>query len=199
MADETDIPAEGADPLKYYCIVFGVIVVALAVMYVKVNGDRDDYERANADAKRYLTADGVGPGRDGRPQDILHLAADVERFSGAYKIAGGDDAGGGISFEKMKSRATQAQMMLSHTSAPIVDTNQNRRFQTTSQKFTYDPADLGRFVRLIYNIESEGRLRVSEIQWQLRPESENQEKPYNKIQKSTIQVSVRGPLARSGP
>ena len=194
-APASDLPAEGADPLKYYCIVFGVIVLALAIMYVKVNGDRDDYEKANAEAEAYMTGKGLTVGRDGVPRDIPNLAADVERFSAAYKIVGSDAGEGGISFEKMKNFASGAGMTQTFASAPNPEASKVGHFQTVSQKFTYDPYDLRHLVTLVYNIEAEGRLRVSQIEWQLKPDAENTEKPYNKIQKSTIQVSVRAPLA----
>jgi hypothetical protein len=190
-ADAGEKETREADPLKYYCVIFLVIVAALAVMYFKIEGDRKAYIAASASAQRALTVTGARTSA-GRPEDLPTLAFEVEQYLTALQEAGGAEAGDSqISFDKMTQLALKAGLNATGTGNPSVEARTGSGYSTTTQRFDYDAASLSQLVTHIYNIEQQTRYRVTSVRWRLRPEKDNATPPFNQIEKFSIEVSVR--------
>ena len=87
----TDELAVKGDHLKYYCIVFGILVIVIAVVALQQRSKLKAYEMANRQARALLKATGKAP--DGRPRGIGDLAVEVEKFVKGYKESLGGAAG----------------------------------------------------------------------------------------------------------
>jgi len=198
MSKDRDVAAPG-DHLKYYCIVFGILVVVIAVVLIQQRGKLKAYERANAQARALLLAKGTT--RDGRPRGISDLAVEVEKFVQGYKNSRtgvGDDAGTeGISTKAIEVAGRNVQMLYTFAGQETTDDNRSKGFRTRSREFTYGPANLERLTTLCQNIEARTRYRVSEIRWKLADKKVNSEPPYFKVNKPVIRVGYRSPLTKS--
>ncbi len=186
-------PKQEGDWLKYYCIVFGLLIVVVGVLYFKIKGERAEYEKANSLAKQFLTTPKTD--RDGRPTDIPNLALEIKQFVDAYQGAVGGDTSGSISTTVVDRAATKANMTGLGAGSERRDPNLSKGYETISRDFTYKPADLERLIKLMYNIEVR-RYRVYDVRWQLAEEKLQTPAPKNKIIKSVIKVGFRKPLAK---
>jgi hypothetical protein len=198
--EDDDAPAKkGMDPLKAYCLVLGFLVVVLGVLWIKLGGDRDDYEAANRRAEQLLTGKGLTRVPDGPPPSIPDIAYEVERYVETYKATAGEGGANvsGIPLEMMKNYASSSGMTQSHSGGGSVDVNRNRGYQTRTNDFEYEPTTLRNLLTLVYNVESKGRYRVQEITWRLDdPKKANAAPPYWFIAKPRIKVAVRTPIQR---
>lgn len=195
MADDV-APRPASDPLKWYCIIFLVMIVGLAVLYLKRNGDRKDLEAANAQAQIWFNVN-LSRTKDDRPNDIPMLAFQVEQLVQAYEAAGGEDAST-ISESRMKGYATQAGMTEFKLGAENSDPNRGRGYTTLTRTFEYMPATLENLVALAYNVDNSTRYRVMELSWQLLSKKEgNATAPFHKIGRSSLKVALRKAIARS--
>ena len=89
MAKDADIAAKG-DHLKYYCVVFGILVVVIAVVAFQQKAKLSDYRAANAHAQRTLTGKGLpAETRQGRPNPLPQLAVEVQKLVQGFKTSVG--------------------------------------------------------------------------------------------------------------
>jgi hypothetical protein len=191
---EADEAGKPRDTLKLYVAIFLAITAVLVFFFFRFQSEREDYAGANALAEQYLTGKGLRRGTDDRPPDLPGLAFDVERFLGSYRAMGGEE-GGTISADQMAKLADTSGLKQTDAAAPRTEFGRNRTYLTLSQKFTYMPSNLDRLTRMVYNIETQTRYRVTEITWKLLDGAANP-KPFNNIQKSSIQVAVRTPATK---
>lgn len=198
MAKDVDMGGRG-DHLKYYCIVFGILVVVIAVVAIQQKGKLEDYRLANSQARAALKAKGTTP--DGRPRGIGDLAVEVEKFVQGYKASlggAGTEGGDGIS-TRMITKAggvDGANMRYQFAGTEQDDPNRSKGFRTRSREFTYGLSTLDQLVTLAWNIEALGRYRVFEIRWKLADKKINSEPPFFKVNKPVIRVGYRSPLTK---
>ena len=196
MAKDHDTGGKG-DHLKYYCIVFGILVVVIAVVAFQQRGKLNAYKRANAQARAALMAKGTTP--DGRPRAIGDLAVEVEKFVQGYKESlgsAGDEGVDGISTRMIQKAGSDTEMMYQFAGTEQDDPNRAKGFRTRSREFTYNLSTLDQLTKLVWNIEALGRYRVFELRWKLADKKVNAEPPYFKVNKPVIRVGYRSPLTR---
>ncbi len=192
-----DAAKKDSDWVKYFCIVFAVLIAVVGVLYFKIRKERMEYEKANALAKKIVTGEGLRSkvDRSGNPVVLTELTTQVYQYLQAYKDAVGDNKGG-IPASVMTVAATKAGMTNISESTVRTDPNRRAGFQTVSRDFTYDVTTLDSLIRLMYNVEARPPLRVFDVRWQLQEPKLNSEAPRNRIQRPVIKVGVREPLAR---
>lgn len=196
---KADVESGPSDHLKYYCIVFGVLVVVIGVVLVMQRNTLAGYKQANKQARTALKA--TGQTADGRPRGIGELAVEVEKFVQGYRAssgggAAGGEAGDGISNVKMSAAETKVNMERTWAGAEGDDPNRGKGFRTKYREFKYANCSLEQFTTLIRNVESWGRYRVYEMRWNLADPKQNSKPPFNIISKPSIKVGFRTPLAR---
>ena len=98
--------AKGGDPLKYYCIVFALLIILIGVIYWRQRKSLETYRAENVFAEKVLTGKGM-PETDsyGRPNAIPPLGLQVETMVGGYQGAVGSESGQGIAMESILSLA----------------------------------------------------------------------------------------------
>jgi hypothetical protein len=200
MADDDDdvgATKKGMDPLKAYCLVLGFLVIVLGVLWIKIGGDREDYEAANARAEQLLTGKGLVRQQDGPPVAIPALAYEVEQYVETYKASAGEGGGdvSGIPLEMMRLHATNAGMKQIYVGSGQIDPHKAAGYETRSNDFEYDPTTIRNLMALVFNVENRGRYRVSEIAWKLQEPKDNPA-PHWHIAKPKIKVAVRTPIQR---
>lgn len=190
-----DIDQGPSDHLKYYCIVFGVLVVVIAVVLVMQRNALKAYKQANKQARVALKA--TGATNDGRPRGIGELAVEVEKFVQGYRASsGGGQSESGISNTKMGAAETKVNMTRTWAGAEGDDPNRGKGFRTKYREFKYANCSLEQFVTLVRNIENWGRYRVYEMRWNLADPKVNSKPPFYIISKPSIKVGYRQPLTR---
>jgi hypothetical protein len=188
-----------SDHLKYYCVVFGILVIVIAVVAFQQRAALNDYVAANAFADKLLTGKGLPTKTaEGRPNRLADLAVEVEKFVQGFKNSIGDQAAGGegISTTKMEQAAFAVNMKQRNAGPENDDPNRGKGFRTRYREFTYEECSLEQLTKLIWNIESWGRYRVFELRWHLEEGKENSEPPFNRLRKPVIKVGYRQPLTR---
>lgn len=194
MATE-DIHTGSGDHLKYYCIVFGILVIVIGVVALTQRGALEEYRAANKQAHSLLTAQGTTS--DGRPRAVGDLAVEVEKFvKGFEQSSGGGSSDEGISSVRMKEAEFAVQLEHNYAGPVNKEPNRGKGYLTTSREFTFNNATLEQLVKLVWNIESWGRYRVFEVRWRLTDKKENSEPPFNRISKPVIKVGFRTPITR---
>lgn len=186
------------DWLKYYCIVFGLLILVVGVLYFKIGGDLDDYRAANKRAERDITGKGmnVKRDRDDNPMVMNDIATEVWQYVSAFRDAGGTSGGGSdISDALMASAASEAQMTQTFASSVRTDKVASKNYQTIYRDFQYQACTLEQLIALMWNIENMNpRLRVEDVTWTLADAKVNSEPPFNRITKPKIRVSFREPI-----
>lgn len=185
------------DWLKYYCIVFGLLILVVGVLYFKINGDLEDYRVANKRAERDITGKGmaVKRDRDDNPTVMNDIATEVWQYVSAFRDAGGTSGGSDISDALMASAAGEAQMTQTFASSVRIDKVASKNYQTIYRDFQYQACTLEQLIALMWNIENQNpRLRVEDVTWNLADSKVNSEPPYNRITKPKIRVSFREPI-----
>jgi hypothetical protein len=187
-----------------YTVVMAVLVVVMAVLWFVIDGKRKTYAQANARAEQLMTGKGMrSGGQADEPVTIPDLALAVERLSYTYDQAtggGGIDKGGRhISQEMMETVAVAAGLHQAGSSGERPTPNRARGYETVSQSFDYEsmsggPLEVWRLLTLLYNIESRGRYRVSEVGWEVAEGKDSIEPPFDKVKRSRIEVALRGPI-----
>ncbi len=185
----------GGDSLKSYTIVMALLVVVMGGLCFTIDGTRRAYAEANARLERDMTGKGL-PRTTRRPQTIPDLAYEVERFAHTYEQAG-DSGSGHISTDMMARVTTAARLKMTYDSRENSEKSGN--YETVKRKFEFESMSGGKpaiwqLLTLMYNIESRGRYRVSEVSWQVADENDNPTAPYDRIRKPRIEVSLRGPI-----
>ena len=189
-----------ADPLKMYTVVMALLVVVMAVLYFIIDNKRKSYVEANASAEKLLTGKGSRRGLDDKPKSILDLSLAVERLSFTWEQAspGGGGLDGHISQQMMESVAVAAGLHQFHSSGEHQEKGPGGRYETTSQDFDYEALGGGspevwRLITLMWNIESRGRYRVSEVNWEVADSSDNPDPPFDRVKRPRVEVSLRRP------
>jgi hypothetical protein len=194
-ATDVKASAQAADPLKIYCWIFIVLVIALAGFYFWKRGERKEIDAANVAAQAWLVSR-TNEAED-RPNDIPGLAFEVEQYAEAFEAAGGE-ADLRISAERMEILATKSGMSRSGARAQPVEPNASRGFQTISEIYDFNPTTLENLITLAYNIDNSTRYRVMEMEWKLKSEKEgNTAPPFHAIGRSTLKVAMRAALRRA--
>ncbi|MDA1194332.1 MAG: hypothetical protein O2894_04040 [Planctomycetota bacterium] len=199
MAKEKKVKDDDAAPqgdhLKYYCVVFGVLVVVVGVVALMQRNKLNAYRAANQQARVALKA--TGTTSDGRPLGIGELAVEVEKFVQGYRASSGDGATGeGISNVRMQS-AEEAVKVTREWAGREDDTpDQGKGFRTKSREFKYQDCTLEQLVTLVRNIEQLGRYRVYEMRWDLADAKLNSQPPHHLVSKPSIKVGFRTPLTK---
>ena len=153
-------PKGDTDWMKYFCFIFGALVLVVGFMYFRDSRLRKEYAVSNVMAQKLVTGEGMRAlDGNGNPQTIPGLAVQVHQYTSAYKEAMAGSKGG-ISQSEMNAAATNAGMNQIHASPERTDEVRSKNYQTVSRDFTYAPASLDQLVRLMFNIERKGRLRV---------------------------------------
>jgi hypothetical protein len=197
-AAEADADARSqSDPLKWYCIIFAVMIVVLGVLYFKRRGDLERLEKANAQAKVWFDPRLPRNNMDERANDIPGLAFEVEQLVEGYIEAGGEEAST-ISESRMKVYATKAGMTEFKLGGEQNDPNKGRGYTTMTRTFEYNPASLENLVLLAYNVDGSGRYRVMELSWQLLSKAEgNTKAPFHAIGRPAIKVALRKAIPKN--
>lgn len=195
-ADDTGT-TQRSDPLKWYCVLFALMVVLLLVLYVTRRGDLESLKAANAQARNWFNPTLARNTLDDRANDIPGLAFEVEQLVQAYVDAGGAEASI-ISESKMKQIATRSGMTELKLGAELNDPNKGRGFTTLTRTFEYaGGATLENLVTLAYNIDNSQRYRVMELSWELLARAEgNDRPPFHKIGRSSVKVALRKALPK---
>jgi hypothetical protein len=197
MATEPNAPARaGTDPLKWYCIIFLVLVVLLTGLYFMRRSDRKALESANATADAWFKPS--YDTRQDRPADIPNLAFEVEQYAEAFEASGGESENV-IKLEKMDALATHAGLTRTGTHPAPIDQNRSRGYQTIAEGFDYQAgASLENLIVLAFNVERQTRYRVMEMDWALMSDRDgNNVPPFNKIGRSKIKVAMRMALRKA--
>lgn len=188
---------KSGDPLKYYCIVFGLLILVVGFVYFKLQGQLEDYKLANRKAGQYLTGKGLADvdGR-GRPNKLSELALGVDRMVKGYAQSIGTSESGdsGISQKTMDAAQRSAQVTMFRSGRETIDENKAQGYVDISKEFVYEETTLKNLIALTFNVEELGRYRVTEIRWQLRDENKNSTAPFWFIQRPSIRVAFRKPL-----
>lgn len=192
-------PRKEGDPLKMYTLVMAVLVVVMAVLYFIIDAKRAEYEAANVRAERDMTGKGMPSTLDEGPRTIPDLALAVERLSSTYRQASGGVGLGHISQALMDQYATNVRLRQIYASRERATPNQQGRYETVTQNFEYEsmtggPPEVSRVLGLLYNVESQGRYRVSELTWSVADSKANPTTPFDKVKKPKITVALRGPI-----
>lgn len=194
-------PKSESDWLKYYCIVFGLLIVVVGVLYFKISGDLTSFEKENKNAERVITGKGMSRTRDrrtGRPLVLNDIAVEVHQYVSAYRDAiGSVGAGSDIPDALMTYAAEQARMTQTYASSVRRDKVASGGYQTIYRDFQFQACTLEQLIALMFNIENKNpRLRVEDVTWTLADAKVNSEPPFNKITKPKIRVSFREPIAK---
>ncbi|MHC5011556.1 MAG: hypothetical protein ACYTG6_11505 [Planctomycetota bacterium] len=188
------------DAVKSYTLVMTLLVVVMAVLYFVLDGARSRYAEANTRLERDMTGRGLPRSIDGPPRALPDLAYAVEQLARTYSDAsGGGGLDRGIPAEMMRTVATSAGLRQVYASGERNEPGRN--WETIHQKFEYEAfaggnPEIWRLLTLLYNIESRGRYRASEVRWQMADPADDAQAPFDLIKKPNIQVSLRGPKRR---
>jgi hypothetical protein len=194
MASEQKKPG---DAVKSYTLVMSVLVVVMGVLYFVLDARRTNYAEANTLLERAMRVAPRAP--DKPPATFTELAYEVEQLSRKYhEASGGSGLGFEIPAEMMRAVATKAGLVQVYGGP--VQTAKERNYRTVHQDFEYKsvsggPPEVWRFLTLLYNIESRGRYRVSELNWDAADPAEDPQPPFDLIKNVRCQVALRGPAS----
>lgn len=191
------IKSSESDWLKYYCIVFGILILVVGFMYFKINGELEDYETANKQARNVFLNMKLleDDRRDGNnvPITIPGLALDVKKYIDAYEGAVGGEEGKGISTTIVQAAATKAGLS-QRNFTERQDDNPRGGFTTIYGTFQFDETRLENVVKFLYNIEQK-RYRAYEVNWTLADGQSADSGPMNKVGKVTVRIGMRKPIS----
>lgn len=208
MAAEESAKGSG-DFVRLYVIVMGVMALVLGFLLWRTNEERKEFERANALAKaQFGAADAAAVPDDQRPTTITGLAVGVSKYLATYREATvkAADTGPAIPVQTIKDRAGAMGLQIQTIGGEQTNRNNAKRYEEISSTVTFDPTDLERLTKFMYNIEASGpRIRVLDVRWELRPDKENLYEPGvpgkmgNAIQRPQVKIGFRRPLAGTKP
>jgi hypothetical protein len=204
--DET--PKGGGDFVRLYVIVMAVMALVLGYLLWRTNGEKQEFERANALAKaQFGAADAPATADDARPTTIAAFAVGVNKYLATYREATvkAADTGPAIPVQTIKDRATGMGLQIQTIGGEQTNRNNAKRYEEISSTVTFDPTDLERLTKFMFNIEaSSTRFRILDVRWELRGDKENPYEPGvpgkfgNAIQRPQVKVGFRRPIAGSG-
>ena len=197
----TDAKKSG-DPLKYYCIVFALLIVVVGFVWFKLRGQLRDFKAANVYAEKLLTGKGL-PEFDSRerPNRLDALALSVDNMVKGYAEAvggGGDGTGDSSTIQLTALRRAEdtAKVAVKRSGNEQRAENKPKGYLDVWVENNYEETTLENLITLVYNIEEVGRYRVTDLRWQLR-EKGNTEPPFTLIQRPTVRIGFRRPLTSS--
>lgn len=192
---KTDEATPG-DPLKYYCIVFGVLILVIGVVWYGLRNSLETYRLENERAERLLTIDANEMDHLNRPRQLASLGLATQRLVAGYSAAvgtGGDTKG--IASDRIDAQAKDVFLTVDRWDPEITDPYRNKGFEQVHRACNLLPTDLENFTKFLYNVESLSRYRVFEVNWRMRPPRENSEEPFFLIMGPQIKIGFRRPLA----
>ncbi len=196
MAD-VEQPASG-DPLKYYCIVFGLLIVVIGIVYVQIRKQLDAYRTESLAAERMLTADKNAADSQNRPRQLAELGIATQRLVAGYHAAvgtDGDSSGNTISASRVTALASEAGLTLKNADREHTAANRNKGYEQVERTFHFDETNVANFVTMLYNIEAVTRYRVFDVAWSMKPWKENSAPPHHAIISPSVKLGFRRPIA----
>jgi hypothetical protein len=190
------------DPLKMYCTTMALLVVVMAVLYFVIENTRKNYETSNEQLVGMMRFEGKERAAERPPSTIPDLSWEVESLAETFKSAsGGSGLGNTVPRQMMETVATKAGLKQSYASGESTVKGGGGTYETVSQRFEYtsptgDLPRIWQLLDLVWNIESRGRYRVSQIDWNVAEVKDNAAAPFDKIKNPQIEVSLRVPLAQ---
>ena len=186
----------GGDPLKYYCIVFALLICVIGFVYWKQRQKLTEFRSENAFAEKVLTGKGIAETDTyGRPNAIPPLGLQVETMVSGYASSVGSDSSEGIAAESILGLAQQLGIKNKGLSHEQPDEFRPEGYLQIWREFTFDETTLTNLTKLLWNIESQTRYRILEFNWRLRPAKENSEAPFERITPTRVKVAIRKPLS----
>lgn len=190
----------GGDPLKYYCLVFGLLIVVIGFVYMKQRSQLKAYEEENRFAERLMADAGAASAEPGdRPNNFTELSLAVERMLGSYANAvgvGGDTRGFVTSV--IENRATAAGITIKNFGNERTDPYLSKGYEQTERELTLEATDLDALTHMLYNLEASTRYRVFELAWRSKPANENALPPHHAVTGPVIKLGFRRPIAATG-
>ena len=123
-------------------------------------------------------------------------------FTATVKTA---DTGPSIPRQLIADRAGGVGLQIQTIAGEQTNKNNAKRYEETSVTVTFEPTDLDRLVKFMYNMESDPRIRILDVRWELRPEKENPYEPGvpgkfgNAITRPQVKIGFRRPLTGTSP
>jgi hypothetical protein len=208
MADD-EAEKESGDFVRLYVIVMTVMALVLGYLLWRTNEERKEFERANTLAKaQFGSVDAAPPADDQRPTTITGLAVGVSKYLATFREATvkATDTGPAIPVQTIKDRAGGMGLQIQTIGGEQTNRNNAKRYEEVSSTVTFDPTDLERLTKFMFNIEATNpRIRILDVRWELRPDKENPYEPGvpgkmgNAIQRPQVKMGFRRPLAGSKP
>jgi hypothetical protein len=195
----TDAPKGSSDFLRFYVIVLGLFAAVLGYFLWRLNGERREYETANAQARAIFGGpDAAATPADQRPTTVRGLAIGVQKYLATYKAATvkTSDNGPPIPMTLIADRAGGMGLVVQNRNDQPPSRNQAKRYEELSTMITFEPTDLERLAKFLYNLEaSSTQIRVLDVRWELRPEKENPPVPGYLITRPQVKIGFRRPIA----
>ncbi len=191
--------ATSGDPLKYFCLVFAILLGVIGFVLYKLNKQLGEFQKNTAYADKLLTGKGLPRPREGDPPGKIHdLALEVERMVLGHSQAVGGSGGGRQGFIATKTiNAAARQAGITGTILPRKedsDRNELKGYMLRYRGFTIPGTNMRNFVRFVQNVESKGLYTVYRLNWQLETKKRNSERPFDRITRATgIRVGFRQP------
>jgi hypothetical protein len=110
------------------------------------------------------------------------------------------DTGPSIPRQLIADRAAGVGLQIQTIAGEQENRNNAKRYVETSVTVTFEPTDLERLVKFMYNMESDPRIRILDVRWELRPDKENPYEPGvpgkygNAITRPQVKIGFRRPL-----
>lgn len=184
------------DPLKYYCIVFAVLIAVIGFVWFRIRGQLEDYRAENVFAEKLLTNDENATDGQGRPRQLAALGLATQRLVSGYASAVGTGMdSNGISAEQIDIQAQASQVEVDRAGTERTTPYSTRGYDEVERDYTFKPTTLGNFITLLYNIEARTRYRVFDVTWRMRPTKENTLPPHNQITAPNVKIGFRRPFA----
>ena len=188
--------AAPGDPLKYYCIVFAVLIAVIGFVWFRIRGQLEEYRAENAYAEKLLTNDENATDSQGRPRQLAALGLATQRLVSGYAsaVGTGTDANG-IRGELIDTFAQDSLMEVDRAGTERTTPYSTRGYDEVERDYTFKPTTLDNFIKLLYNIENGTRYRVFDVTWRMRPTKENTLAPHNQITAPNVKIGFRRPFA----
>ncbi|MGE0192364.1 MAG: hypothetical protein AB7T63_10025 [Planctomycetota bacterium] len=184
------------DPLKYYCIVFAVLIAVIGFVWFRIRGQLEEYKAENAFADKLLTADENVTDSQGRPRQLAALGLATQRLVAGYASAVGTGTDStGIRGELIDGFASRSLMEVDRAGTERVSSYSTKGYDEVERDYTFKPTTLDNFITLLYNIENGTRYRVFDVTWRMRPTKENTLPPHHLITAPNVKIGFRRPFA----
>ena len=199
----SDDTKQGGDFIRLYVIVMGVMALVLGFLLYRTHGEKQAFEKANALARaQFGAADAPAPDPKKTPTTITALAVGVSKYLATYRDAmvKTSDTGPSIPRTLIADRAAGVGLQTKQVGGEMSTKNNAKRYEETSVTVLFEPTDLDRLVKFMYNMESDPRIRILDVRWELRADKENPYEPGvpgkfgNAIMAPQVKIGFRRPL-----